>query len=159
MTVTIGRATVRDACFIAGAMRAQDKREIDATTRFDSPAALACTILAYSGDFAFCAYVDGQPVTVFGVCPLNERVCSGWAFGTAGLKRTIPAITRFALNELVPELMARGFHRLEVRTIIDHDVSHKWLEGMGFAREGVLKAYGRKGQDFLLYAATRYEGN
>jgi hypothetical protein len=136
-------------------MRPADHHEISAVVRFDYPAQIAAMLLHTSGDMAFCAYINGEPVTVFGVSALTEVVACGWAYGTNRLKRTIPKVTAFALGSIAPELVRRGFHRLEVRTYIGHDLSHKWLEGMGFEREGVSKAYGLNGEDFAVYAATK----
>lgn len=136
-------------------MRAADHHEIDAVVPLEQPAAVACWLLAASQGMAWCASIDGQPVTIFGCTPIFSHVASGWAYGTDRLKRTIPAVTKFAVTEVVPELQSRGFHRLEVRTYVGHDLSHRWLEGMGFEREGVSRAYGRRGEDFAVYAATR----
>lgn len=155
--ISIGPATVRDATWVAAHMRAADYHEIDAVVPLDQPVAVACWLLAASQGMAWCASIDGQPVTIFGctTSPITPHLASGWAYGTRDLKRTIPEVTRFALGVVRPELLSRGITRLEVRTYIDHDLSHRWLEGMGFEREGISRAYGRRGEDFAVYAATR----
>ncbi|MGH6883264.1 MAG: hypothetical protein ACREFM_20245, partial [Hypericibacter sp.] len=46
----------------------------------------------------------------------------------------------------------------EVRSAIDHDLSHRWLEHLGFRCEGIARDYGSEGLDFVTYAATRARG-
>lgn len=156
MPVEIRQANLRDACYVAANMRANDRFEIDAVVETEHPVQIAAMLLDYSKDLAFCAYIDGQPVTVFGVHPSWPRTCvAGWAYGTERLKRTIPRITDYAVKVLVPELVRRGYRRLQVHTYVGHDLSHRWLEGMGLTCEGVAVGYGLHGEDFAVYAATR----
>jgi hypothetical protein len=155
--VTIRPATVRDACYAAANMRKADFDEIDAVIRIDHPAQIACILLSASPDMAFVAYLDGNPVAVFGVAySQGSHLSSGWAYGTPRMIRAVPAMTRYMLDVMTPELMKRGVRRCEVRTAIDHDLSHGWLAGMGYQREGVAIGYGRNGEDFAVYA--RVEG-
>lgn len=155
MSVAIRPANLRDACYVAAHMRQADHDEIAAVVRFDNPAQVAATLLAYSPGLAFCAFLRDQPVTVFGVSHVTETVGAGWAYGTQRLKRTIPACTEYALLTIGPELIRRGYKRLEVKTDVKHDLSHRWLEGMGFVREGVMRSFGFNGEDFALYAMTQ----
>jgi hypothetical protein len=157
VTVTIKPAALRDACYIASKMRPADLAEIAAVVEFDNRVQIAAMLLHYAGDLAFCAYLRDEPVTVFGVSAVSKTVCAGWAYGTEKLKRTIPACTDYALSTIGPELMRRGYKRLEVKTAVDHDLSHRWLEGMGFVREGVARSYGFNGEDFAIYAITAAE--
>lgn len=155
MAVTIKPANLRDACFIAAHMRQADHDEIAAVFKFTNAAQVAAVMLDLSPGLAFVAYLKGEPVTCYGVSHVNDAICSGWAYGTDRIKRTIPAVTDHAVRVIAPELMRRGYKRLEVRTAIDHDLSHRWLEGMGFEREGVMRSYGFNGESFVLYAITK----
>lgn len=138
-------------------MRKADFAEIDAVIRIDQPAQIAAILLAASTDMAFVAYLDDNPVAVFGVAwSTGSHLSSGWAYGTPRMTRAVPAMTRFMVGEMVPTLVARGVHRCEVRTAVDHDLSHGWLEGMGYEREGIARGYGRNGEDYAVYA--RVEG-
>jgi hypothetical protein len=42
-----------------------------------------------------------------------------------------------------------------VITLENHDIAHGWIEAMGASREGRLRAYGRGGEDFYVYAWVR----
>lgn len=152
--ISIRPATVLDACFVAANMREQDRFEIDAVTQFDNPAAIACGLLGASPGAAFAAYVNDQPVCIFGVARASHvpHLCSGWAYGTNRMKRAVPAITKFCVETLMPDMIAQGVRRCEVRTYVGHDLSHGWLRRMGGRMEGISRGYGRNGEDFAVYA-------
>lgn len=135
-------------------MRDQDKREISAVVAFDNAAQVAAWSLHNSGEDCFIAYLDGEPVAAIGVTPIFEGLGSGWAFGTNRMRRVVPALTRFTVKQWIPQLKTR-YRRVEVRSIADHDLSHRWLTGMGYEFEGVAKGYGRNGEDFNTYAFVR----
>lgn len=155
--IDIRPATVRDACFVAANMRAQDFHEIDAVTPIRSTAETAVRHLMVSPGLAWVAFLDNEPVTVFGAAHMPDFIphqASGWAYGTKRIWRTVPAVTRHILNVMGPDLIARGVTRLEVRTYIGHDLSHRWLRGMGLQMEGVARRFGRNGEDYAVYAKT-----
>jgi RimJ/RimL family protein N-acetyltransferase len=154
-SVTIRPANLRDACFIASKMRQADHDEIAAVFKFTNAAQVAAVLLDQSPGLAFCAYLKGEPVACFGVAHVNAAICSGWAYGTDRIKRAIPAVTDYAVRAVAPLLIAAGYLRLEVKTDITHDLSHRWLEGMGFSKEGVMRSYGFNGEHFALYAITK----
>ncbi|WP_448953062.1 hypothetical protein [Labrys neptuniae] len=152
--ITIRPATLRDMTWVAVHMREQDRREIKAVID-ESDTAIGAMLFAASPGLAWCAWLGDSPVAAFGVSRLFHGLGSGWAYMSPRGLRTVPAITRFALRTVKPLLIAEGFRRIEVRTAIDHDLSHRWLERLGFDLEGTARDYGAGGLDFLAYAATR----
>jgi len=150
--IQITRATMRDASFVAVNMRAQDRREIGCLCDLSVPAAFAASIISASQGWAYCAHIKGQPVAVFGCVPILPRVGSGWAYGSSTMVRAIPAISRFLRHDLGHALIESGIRRVEVRTIEDHDISHKWLEALGCKRESDPYECGHNGERFVTYA-------
>lgn len=145
---------MRDMTFIAASMRDQDWSEIQAVipaTRTE----IGAMLFAWSPGLAWCAWLDDAPVVAFGVSASFNGLGSGWAYGTKRMPKVMKAATLFALRTVKPMLIAQGFRRVEVRTSVDHDLSHKWLERLGFTREGIAVDYGMGGRDFVTYAATR----
>lgn len=156
MTVTIQPACVRDVTWIASNMREDDRREIGCMLPEGTALSHAAVAMLYgSGEHAFVAYLKGEPVAAVGVSRLSPWLGSAWAFGTDRTRRVIPALTRWVVTEWKPRMIADGFTRVEVRTIIDHDLSHRWLESLGFEREGLCRGYGRNSEDFVQYAYVR----
>lgn len=153
MTTTITPATLRDMSYISANMREADRREITAVFPYSS-LEIAAAMWAASEDFRWCAHYDGQPVCAFGVSEMLPGLGSGWAFGTASMPRVIRSITAFCRRTASRQAALR-FRRIEVRTAIDHPDSHRWLESLGFLREGLAVDYGAGGIDFAVYGATR----
>jgi len=152
--ITIRPATLRDVTFIAANMRDEDRREIRAVVN-ESDTVIGAMLFAASPGLAWTAWTDDAPACAFGVSRLYAGLGSGWAFGSKAMRKVMPAATRFALRTVKPLLIAEGFRRIEVRTAIDHDLSHRWLIALGFEPEGVAKDYGADGLDFVTFAATR----
>lgn len=152
--IDIRPATLRDMTFVSANMRDQDRREIKAVIE-ESDTAIGYMLFASSPGLAWCGFLDDQPVAAFGVSRLYAGLGGGWAYLTPRGVRIVPAITRFMLRQVKRQLIAEGFRRIEVRTAIDHDLSHRWLERMGFAKEGMAVDYGTDGLDFVTYAATK----
>ena len=152
--ISIRPATLRDMTFVSANMRDQDRREITAVIE-ESDTAIGYMLFASSPGLAWCGWLDDQPVAAFGISRLYAGLGGGWAYMAPRGVRLVPAITRFALRQVKRQVLAEGFRRIEVRTAIDHDISHRWLERMGFAREGIAVDYGAGGLDFATYAVTK----
>lgn len=152
--IEIRPANMRDMTYIASEMRAADWREISAVVT-ETRSAVGYMLFASSSGLAWTVWLNGEPVCAFGVSRLFIGLGSGWAYGTKRMPRVMSRVTRYALRTVRPMLIREGFRRIEVRTAIDHDLSHRWLEHLGFVREGIAKDYGQDGLDFVTYAATR----
>ena len=127
--VEIKRATLRDVCFVAAHMRAEDRRE--ALCQF-APGTTMLELAASShggSGLVYCAWYRGSPVAAFGAAPASHAgtVWSAWLFGTNKLARAIPEIGRFGLDTLSARLIEEGVRRVEVRSIEGHDIAHAWL--------------------------------
>lgn len=154
--IEIHEACIRDVTYVSANMRPQDARELYCQL----PEGTNSTELAYLAlNGAWCAYtafLNGKPAGVFGMTAANyaETVYSAWAFGTKNFRRVTPRIGRYCLQVVAPRLVVAGARRVEVRSIHDHDLAHKWLTGLGAARECDLVDYGRNGERFTLWSFT-----
>lgn len=150
-------ATLRDITWIAANLREQDKREILASsTLVARDAAIVC--LHGSPNFAWCVWINGQPHAAFGIgqgSPMTPYIRSAWAFGTDKMRRCIPAISRFTVDEWPGRLIAEGVTRVEVRSLLGHDVAGRWLKSLRAKHEGILRNYGSSGEEFDLYSWTK----
>ena len=65
------------------------------------------------------------------------------------------ALTRYGKRVLRPFILARGAHRLQCESRIDHVEAHKWLSVMGAKPDGLLSGYGRDGSDYVMFSWRR----
>jgi len=155
VTVEIRDGTLRDICFVAANLREQDRREIFATALLESGSQAGAMSFLTSPGFCWTAWIDGQPVAAFGVSQggmFQPHMRFAWAYGTERFKRAAPAITRFCIQEWPRRLIAEGVTRVEIRSIADHDLAHKWLASIRARKEATMPNYGVGGETFELWA-------
>ncbi|MEO9528850.1 MAG: hypothetical protein ABJL00_04560 [Roseibium sp.] len=155
--VLIKRLCVRDASFIAANMRRQDFREIACLWEtWDTRALGICAVETAVPGMVWSIWYEGQPAAAFGfsrASAFDPDHWQAWAFGTDRFKRCVPRMTQ-QFVELRPRI-ERDCRRLQVITHKDHDIAHGWIEALGATQEGLLRSYGRGGEDFYVYAWVR----
>lgn len=141
--------------YIACYMRQADQDEIYNCIGHRNPFLLAGAALdAARMGSAVVAVAGSQPVAVLGVQPAHTNICRAFAFGTNDFPRVALSLTRYALTVLRPSLIRAGYHRIECESHHSHIDAHRWLERLGFVREGVKRKYGSDGSDYYQYAAV-----
>lgn len=150
MTVEIVPATLRDLTWIAAHMRPEDWAEI-APIGAEGIEPHDVAWQASQSPEAWVARWKDQPVAALGVQPLVATVLNAWAFGTKALWRAVPALTRFVLEERVPDWLRVGITRVEARSIAGHDRAHRWMIAMG-AHPTPCRSFGRNGEDYVMFA-------
>lgn len=144
--------------YIAVNMRQADKDEIYNVCGHNNPFILAQqTLEAARMGSAVVAVLHQRPVAVMGFVARHPGVCTAYAYATSDFPRVALSLTKYALRVMKPALLASGFHRLECESRHDHHNAHRWLESMGFRREGILKQYGTDRSDYIKFAATSEE--
>jgi len=151
--VVIKPACLRDASFVMANLRPIDQLEAfcqlpDGVTS----AQLAHYTVASSK--AFVAYLDSQPVMVFGSSTINVCTVSLWALGTRKSWRVIPAVTRFMRDFHIPALIDSGVTLGEARSLLTHTQAHKWMRDFGAEVSGEPFVYGKGGELFQLFRWT-----
>lgn len=153
--IEIVPATLPDYRHVVRNIRAYDRMEIEgAGVDLSLDLEYSTLLIAASAPLAWSVLERGVPIAAYGVARDTPWVWHAWAFGTDRFVRAVPAITKShaAIRRQLTEL---GVTRLEVRSHVDHDLSHGWLAGpMEFQREGTLRRYGMDGSDYVLYSYT-----
>lgn len=147
-------STPRDITIVAANMRQWDRTELEASAAGTmTERALFCHYTSFP--WACVALLNDEPVAAFGAAgtPLQPQVKVAWAFGTGRFRRVVPAISR-EVESWKPHLIAEGVHRIEARALVGHDLAGRWMAGLGAKQEGVMRHYGRNGEDFELWAWT-----
>lgn len=147
-------ATLEPLVYLIENLREDDRRELDATNRFENSTDFASALLAL-GPFAWVVYTDdGEPAHAIGAWVMWPGVCSVWSFGTNRTKEVLRAVTKHALGFMFPVLIERGVHRAECRSLADRTDLKHWFTLLGFRQEAVLTGFGSGREDFILYAWT-----
>ena len=133
-------------------LRPLDRKELFATRGHDSPARAAQEIMTYCAPFGVLFWHEEEPVAAMGFFPMWPGVVSVWAFGSPRWPYVVRAMTRHAINEMVPKLLQNGIHRAECRSLSEREDSKRWLIALGARIEGHLEEFGRNREDFTLYA-------
>lgn len=135
-------------------MRQADRDEIYNVIGHNNPWLFAAAVLDASGmGRGVVAAVGHVPVACMGYQPRHPGVCEVFAFGTNAFDRVALSLTKHALRVMKPAMLDAGFHRAQCLSRHDHVTAHRWLEHMGFKREGVLSQYGSDGSDYIQFGA------
>jgi RimJ/RimL family protein N-acetyltransferase len=105
---------------------------------------------------AFTGLIDGKVVGCAGVRPLWAGVGEAWAvFSLDALDRPF-ALFRAAARGMATIEDRQGLRRIQATCHANHPEGARFLEALGFRREGVLRRYGLGGEgNYWLYARTR----
>lgn len=105
---------------------------------------------------AFTGLIDGKVVGCAGVRPLWPGVGEAWAvFSLEALDRRV-SLFRAAARGLAALEDAQALRRIQATCHADHAAGARFLQALGFEREGVLRRYGLHGEgNYFLYARTR----
>lgn len=152
MTARIVGGTLRDLSYIAANLRKEDRAEIDCQFNEWTPELLALSALQ---GFAYAVELDGNPEAAFGAAEARQGLWIAWSWGTRRMWRCVPRITSFFYQVLGPDVAARGAWRVEARAMAGNDLACRWLNRLGANERCLLPAYGKNGEDFILFDWTR----
>ncbi|WP_246675470.1 hypothetical protein [Mesorhizobium sp. B2-3-4] len=103
--------------------------------------------------------LDGNPEAAFGAAELRSGLWIAWSWGTRRMKRCVPRITKFFWETLGPDVAAQSAWRVEARALASNDLALRWLHRLGATQRCHLPAYGKNGEDFILFDWTRETWN
>lgn len=143
------------ALHIATHMRASDRAEVMATRWNDSSHDFAAECMHLSGPKLAAMLPDGEPVAMGGVAPNHPGVGQAWMVGTDRIGEMGIQIAHTCRRAVRALFADGGLHRIQAHSIASHDWAHRWLRSIGFSEEARLPAYGKGGEDFLVFGITK----
>lgn len=141
---------VESVAFVCVNMRQWNRAEVNATRcQDDDMQGLASAILDGRG----VGYAVGleRPIAVLGWKPVGPRVAETYMVATAEFERIARPLTKLVRQALVPECYDHGMLRCQATTMDGNPHTPAWMAAMGAEHEGVLRRYGKAGQDFHLW--------
>lgn len=152
--VKIISLSLRDCCYVAANIRQEDWDECRCQLDDENKFALAnVCYFGTSEHLMWCAYLDNQPVTVFGIAKTGPTLGQVWLFSTRRVRRVFPTLLRFMDTEVRNAAIKDGLRRIEIRALETHEFVKKgWMNSIGAIDVMPLPQYGKNGEDFRLYA-------
>lgn len=146
--------TFRDVCYIAANIRQEDWNECRCQILEENKFHLAnYCYFPTQLNLMWCAYLDNQPVTAFGIMKAGPTLGNIWLFSTKKVRKVFPTLLKFMDTEVRNTVIKEGFRRLEIRALETHDfVRNGWMDHIGAINIQFLPQYGKNGEDFRLYA-------
>lgn len=101
---------------------------------------------------AFSLIADGVVISIFGGAFLWPGVVEIWALTTELVHKYPKAFhsTVKGILSIYPKILK--VHRIQCTVHTDNKRAAKWIERLGFEKEGVYKMYGADKSDFIRYA-------
>jgi hypothetical protein len=156
------QAVTPEAAYAVGLQcRPRDRQEFGAATGIRQPDELAQWMGERYGslDGLLTASDDeGELICVGGAIHVRPGTCALLFYATDSFEEIALSMTRFIKRQYFPQLEAGGYHRIECVTSAAYPEMQKWLEILGMKREGLLRAYGAGGEDFVQYARVSFAG-
>lgn len=100
---------------------------------------------------AVMVYAADRPIGALGALPHWPGRASCWALLADGIGSLMVPLTR----AVTAWLETAPHRRLECTCAADDARGHRWANLLGFEREGLMRAYGADGRDYVLYARVR----
>jgi len=98
---------------------------------------------------------NGHLLGAGGIVPIWDGLGEAWVLPSAAVKnhkKTFVRLIRENMERLSDEL---AFRRVQATARADAPKALRFLEFLGFEREGLLRAYGPDGSDHILFAKIR----
>lgn len=114
-------------------------------------------VLAQTGN-CFTMIYSGKIIGVMGWFEHWPEVCELFVLPTIYLSEAGFIFARTMKRYLHSFEKVRNFRRVQVTAV--KDILHnRWLSWLGFVIEGTLKKYGPNGEDFIMWARYKEDGN
>ena len=109
----------------------------------------------YEHSAGYSVFDNSKLIFCAGVIPYWKGVGEAWIVCDACVKHYIRELyfyTKLYLDRIVDRYK---LHRVQSSVMVDYQPGHRFLERMGFRREGLMRQYDWQGKDYYLYARIR----
>ena len=152
MACEVKPANLRDLSYVVSHMRDSDRAEVEC--QMDEWSAVHVAALSLR-DYAYVVELNGNPEAAFGCGQVRRGYWIAWSWGTSRILRCLPAMVSFITDQLQPAVYASGALRVEARALASHGQAVRFLERIGGTFRCELPAYGKNGEDFVMFDWTR----
>lgn len=111
--------------------------------------------IIFSDGFKWVAYHDGLPAALIGALNIHDGVWGLFGFGTDHWKKVWMSVTKVARKDMMQAVLETGAHRAQCMSPATHTDTHRWLERLGATHRVEMPAYGKNGEDYVMFAWLR----
>lgn len=149
----VRNATPADIAHVILNMREECAAEAYASLPHEDPHELAAALQrAAPRAHTMLALADfSAPVALMGLGQFGPGHAAAMMINTPGLPAIGFAFQRWWRRSFVPERMAQ-FRRVGFTGSLPDSATGRWYRALGFSCEGIARAYGKRGEDFGLWA-------
>jgi len=108
---------------------------------------------AFKNMNAYSYYDDNQIIGILGVLKVNSNTCELCILLDECSKQYVGEIYHYAFKTLA--VIQQYFVRIQAVVRTDWLVAIRFIERLGFKREGLMKKFGPDGNDFYLYGRIK----
>ncbi len=130
------------------AMVLQDAQQIMSPLTFDDE---YCEQLVDAGP-AYTILDGNKPIMCAGVAEMWTNRYAAWAWLSKDAGPKMVGLTRIVDDYL----NTRPYKRIEAYVDARFDAGHRWIQMLGFEREGYMRAFSPLGKDCILYARIKH---
>lgn len=105
--------------------------------------------------YAISVYLNDKIVACIGLMVIWDGNAECWTVASDEVKKHPVAFHKFVFNTMKIFEDSLNLRRISANTSSKTDKGRRWLESLGFRREGLMLNYGPEGQDWWLYARTK----
>lgn len=96
--------------------------------------------------------MHGEVVIIGGIHVQWPGVAEGFLITTPLVEKYVKSFHKAMIRVIEVLRQRRKLRRLQTVVNVKHEVSHGWIQHLGFEPEGIMRKYGPDGSDYVRYA-------
>lgn len=149
-------ATLDDVRAVCAVMRESDRRDVFPLRWDDDPERFADDLWRAAEDARVFLW-RGEPAAICAWRRVTPAAAQLALIATDAWPRVARAVARATLRFMRRDSRRLGVRRLEAMGRADAPALRRWLDELGFHESALLRAYGRDGEDFVVFAYLEKE--
>ena len=107
----------------------------------------------HEGQHSYTLLIDEKPIICSGIVVIAKGIGEVWTVSDKTVDK-YPIAVHKSILKLLNKFDQLKFHRLQAICAMIGN-SGKWLEKLGFEKEGIMRQFGENKEDYLLYGRIR----
>ena len=105
-------------------------------------------------NFVYSVLSGHKVIAIVGLRKMWDGVAELWSMTSDDIKEHPIYFHKSCINLIDAHIKTLGLHRLQCSVRSDYNTGMKWIESLGFHRDGIMSKYGPNKLDYILYTRT-----